>query len=112
MANEAYLVTLATGRQGTATATELRKKGMAVHALVRNKTTAPAKALQDLGCILFEGNLDDITVVEAAMTGVSGLFVDIFPDSEDPTTELRHAGILLSAAVAAETVIVGITTHE
>jgi hypothetical protein len=61
--------------------------------------------LQDLGCILFEGNLDDITVVEAAMTGASGLFVDIFPDSEDPTTELRHAGILLSAAVAAETVI-------
>jgi uncharacterized protein YbjT (DUF2867 family) len=109
MVNEAYLVTLATGRQGTATATatatELRKKGMTVHALVRNRTTAPAKALQDLGCILFEGNPDDITVVEAAMTGVSGLFVNIFPDSEDPTTQLRQAGILLAAAVAAETVI-------
>lgn len=66
--------------------------------------TEPAKALQELGCILFEGTPDDVTVVEEAMKGVSGLFLNIFADSEDPTTELRQAGILLSVAVVAQTV--------
>lgn len=105
MANEAYLITLATGRQGAATATELRKKGKVVHALVRDKTTAPAKALEKLGCILFEGTPNDEFLVGEAMNGVSGLFLNIFANSEDPNAEWLHTVIFLTAAVAAKTVI-------
>jgi NmrA-like family len=71
------------------TAKELRKNDKIVHALVRDKTTAPAKVLEELGCILFEDTQNEIAVVAQAIKGVSGSFLNIFPDSEDPTTELR-----------------------
>ena len=101
---QSYLVTLATGRQGTSTAAELRKHDNIVHVFVRDKTSERAKHLESLGCIVFEGSADDIHTIEPAMRGVTGIFLNFFPDFQDLTSQARQAQNYLTVAAASKTV--------
>lgn len=54
------LVTGATGNQGGAVIRELKKYGVEIHALTRNPSSKPAKALQKNDITLIQGNLGNI----------------------------------------------------
>ncbi|KAJ7064939.1 NAD dependent epimerase/dehydratase [Mycena amicta] len=99
-----FLVTTATGRQGTSTARILLAKGAQVNALVRNTTSVEALVLQQLGARLFKGGFTDVSAIEAAMQGVSGVFLNPFPDLTDPTAEQRAAETIIAAARSSGTV--------
>ena len=101
---ESYLVTLATGRQGTSTAEELRRHDKTVHVFVRDKTSGRAKYLESLGCIVFQGSADDIPSIEPAMQGVTGIFLNFWPDFKDPASNMRQAENYLGVAAASNTV--------
>jgi uncharacterized protein YbjT (DUF2867 family) len=99
-----YLITLATGRQGASTAAELLKHNKVVHVLVRDKTSSRAKALQDIGCILFEGDLEDKSTIGSALKGVTGIFLNLRPAQQDPDAEIRQAKNLLESAAPEKSV--------
>jgi uncharacterized protein YbjT (DUF2867 family) len=101
---DSYLVTLATGRQGTSTAAELRKQEKIVHVFVRDKASERAKHLESLGCVVFEGSPDDINSIEPAMEGITGIFLNFWPNFQDPTSEGRQAKNYLRVATASKTV--------
>jgi uncharacterized protein YbjT (DUF2867 family) len=61
------LVIGATGQQGGKAARALLERGWAVHALVRDATTPPARLLGESGASLVTGDLDDPSSVLAAM---------------------------------------------
>ncbi|KAJ7867706.1 NAD dependent epimerase/dehydratase [Mycena olivaceomarginata] len=90
-----YLITTATGRQGTSTARLLLAQGAQVHALVRDLTSPASLTLKSLGATLFKGGFDD---------GVTGVFLNTFPNFADPNGEARDAETLVAAARAAGTV--------
>lgn len=62
-----YLVTAATGGQGSAVARQLRESGQSVRCLVRNLDCPVAKKLQVLGCELVQGDFDNITALKESM---------------------------------------------
>ncbi|QUQ63939.1 NmrA/HSCARG family protein [Kutzneria sp. CA-103260] len=74
MPTEPVLVTGATGRQGGATARALLAAGVPVRALVRDPSTAPAKAVEALGAELVTGDLDDRESITRAAKGVRAVF--------------------------------------
>ncbi|KAJ7314932.1 NAD dependent epimerase/dehydratase [Mycena albidolilacea] len=90
-----YLITTATGRQGTSTARLLLAQGAQVHALVRDLTSPASLTLKSLGATLFKGGFDD---------GVTGVFFNTFPNFADPNGEARDAETLVAAARTAGTV--------
>jgi len=69
------LVTGATGNQGGAVTKSLLKQGtFTVRALVRNKASEKAKALESLGAELAEGDFENVTSLATALQGVHGVF--------------------------------------
>ncbi|KAJ7691801.1 hypothetical protein B0H17DRAFT_1062692 [Mycena rosella] len=99
-----FLITTGTGRQGTSTARILLAQGATVHALVRDLTSPASLALQSMGATLFKGGLEDVPAITAAMQGVTGVFLNTFPNLADPTAEARTAEIFVAAAGTAGTV--------
>ncbi|KAH8801783.1 NAD dependent epimerase/dehydratase [Xylogone sp. PMI_703] len=99
-----FLVTLATGRQGTGTVCQLVHAGHNVHALVRGQSTPAALALKQFGATLYEGTLNDISTLRDAVSGTEGIFLNLVPDSQDPNAELRATQNVLQAAREAATV--------
>jgi uncharacterized protein YbjT (DUF2867 family) len=99
-----YLITLATGRQGTSTAIELLKRGVTVHVFVRSASAPKALHLKSLGCIVFEGSADDPSTMAPAMRGVTGVFLNFFPDGRDFDKQISQAVNFLVAAQNAKTV--------
>ncbi|KAJ6612679.1 NAD dependent epimerase/dehydratase [Mycena sp. CBHHK59/15] len=99
-----FLITCATGRQGASTARLLLAQGAKVHALVRDPSSAAALALQSLGATLFKGDFNDVPAFTAAMQGVTGVFLNTFPDFTDPLGETRYAETFVAAARATGTV--------
>jgi NAD(P)H dehydrogenase (quinone) len=63
----------ATGRTGGAAALELRRRGRAVRAIVRNP--AKAGALAEAGCEIAVADIDDPSALAAALRGVDGVLV-------------------------------------
>jgi uncharacterized protein YbjT (DUF2867 family) len=63
-----------TGRQGGAVARELLQRGWAVRALVRDVDKPAARALQEQGATLVQGDLDDIASVRAALADAYGVY--------------------------------------
>ncbi|KAJ7101829.1 hypothetical protein C8R43DRAFT_1047698, partial [Mycena crocata] len=57
-----------------------------------------------MGATLFKGTFQDVPAITAAMQGVSGVFLNTFPDMMDPTVEPRDAATIVAAARAAGTV--------
>lgn len=72
--SSAILVTGATGRQGGATARALLVAGQPVRALVRDRTTGAAKALETAGAELVVGDLMDPATLDHAALGVRAVF--------------------------------------
>jgi uncharacterized protein YbjT (DUF2867 family) len=68
------LVTGATGAQGGATTRELLARGEPVRALVRDVNAPAAQALASAGATLTLGDLTDRDSLDAAMSGVDGVF--------------------------------------
>ncbi|KAJ7149823.1 NAD dependent epimerase/dehydratase [Mycena crocata] len=99
-----FLITSATGRQGTSTACLLLAQGAQVNALVRDLASEASLTLQALGATLFKGTFDDVPTITAAMQGVNGIFLNTFPHIGDPTGEPRDAETFVAAARAAGTV--------
>lgn len=96
MSTQTFLVTGATGKQGGSVARNLLSSNCAVHALVRDPTSAASLALQSLGANLFRGTWDDIPAITAAAKSCTGLFLNVFPSFVDDG-ELRHARNILAA---------------
>jgi nucleoside-diphosphate-sugar epimerase len=67
-----YAITGATGFVGGALASQLRKSGHDVVALVRDRSRAGA--LERLGCEFVEGDLDDAAALDRLCAGADGLF--------------------------------------
>lgn len=85
------LVTAATGIQGGSTARSLLAKGVNVRAFVRDPSSEPALALQNLGAELVKGDFDDLPGIATAVSGVSGVFLNTWPSFTDPDAEVRYA---------------------
>jgi len=102
--SQTFLVTGATGAQGGSTTRELLSQGAKVHALVRNPLSEAAKDLQALGVVLFKGDFDDVPAINAATAGVTGVFLNTFPNFTDPDGEVRYARNFVTAAKDAKTV--------
>lgn len=94
-----FLITSATGRQGGSAARLLLEKGVIVHALVRDEHSKAAEDLKKLGAILFEGDFDNVSAIQAASKGVSGIFLNLWP-TPDPKDQLRQARAFIDAAKA------------
>ncbi|WP_033290747.1 NmrA family NAD(P)-binding protein [Amycolatopsis jejuensis] len=78
------LVTGATGRQGGATARALLETGVPVRALVRDPSSARAKAVEALGAELVTGDLHDRDAVRQAAEGARAVFSVQMPDMSGP----------------------------
>lgn len=104
MSQGVAFVTGATGHQGGATARELRKSGIEVHALVRNPFSESAVELQRLGVQLFPGDFDNISSLKAAMQGVTAIFLNVSPTRSDPAREVIHAKNIIETASSSGTV--------
>jgi uncharacterized protein YbjT (DUF2867 family) len=98
-----FLITGATGSQGGATARTLLSQNVTVHALVRNINSLASQSLQRAGAILFQGDFDDTIAIKAAITGVSGIFLNPFPTA-DPELQVRQAQNFIDAAIASKAV--------
>ncbi|SDG05038.1 Uncharacterized conserved protein YbjT, contains NAD(P)-binding and DUF2867 domains [Sinosporangium album] len=103
------LVTGATGQQGGATARALIAAGVPVRALVRDPSTAKAKAIERLGAELVTGDLTDRDSLVAAAQGARAVFSVQMPPmaggqqgaSFDFDGEMAQAVNLIGAAQAA-----------
>lgn len=77
------LVTGATGKQGGAVARSVLAAGFPVRALVRNRNSEGAQALEARGASLVSGDLNDPASLVAAATGVRAVFSVQTPDMAD-----------------------------
>lgn len=68
------LVTGATGQQGGATARHLLAQGWSVRALTRDPNSPPAQTLGEAGAEVVQGDLDDRTSLDRALSGVYGVY--------------------------------------
>ncbi|WP_030453727.1 NmrA/HSCARG family protein [Herbidospora cretacea] len=99
------LVTGATGQQGGATARALIEAGVPVRALVRDPSTAKARAVEALGAELVTGDLYDRDSLVAAAQGARAVFSVQMPPMKDDAIDFEgervQAGNLIDAALAA-----------
>jgi uncharacterized protein YbjT (DUF2867 family) len=94
-----YLVTGATGHQGGAVVTYLLNAGVKVHAVVRDKSSPKATALQDRGVVLFEGTHEEPdTVFRAAAAACTGVFLN--PTVFEPGKAKAQADAIIRACKA------------
>ncbi|KAJ0309647.1 hypothetical protein COL516b_002897 [Colletotrichum fioriniae] len=101
MSKHTIFVSGATGTVGGSVARNLLAAGIAVHALARKPDSPAAKALSSLGASLTSGGYDDEGVLEEAMKGVTGAFLNLTPDFVDHTWELKTAKRIMATAKAA-----------
>ncbi len=64
----------ATGQQGGAVVNALLEQGLAVRALVRDRASAPARALAGRGVEIVTGDLADAASIESFLSSVDGVF--------------------------------------
>jgi uncharacterized protein YbjT (DUF2867 family) len=96
--NQIILVTGATGNQGGVVAKSLFEQNkFKVRAMVRDKTSDKAKALQASGAELAEGDFDDAASLEKASQNVYGIFsMQDFRNGADK--EIAHGKAIADAA--------------
>ncbi|GAB1201687.1 hypothetical protein APSETT445_000270 [Aspergillus pseudonomiae] len=104
MSHTVAFVTGATGHQGGATARELLKSGVKVHALVRDPSSQSAAELQRLGVQLFPGDFGNLSSLKAAVEGVTAVFLNVSPSLPDTESEVIHTKNIIDAAAASGTV--------
>lgn len=104
MSQTVAFVAGATGHQGGATARELLKSGVKVHAIVRDSSSKSANDLQRLGAHLFPGDFEDLLSLKAALGGATAVFLNVLPTVSDTKREVVHAKNIIDAAIASGTV--------
>lgn len=98
--NKVILVTGATGQQGGATARHLLAKGWSVRALTRNINKPAAKALEEAGADLVQGDLASRASLSSALDGAYGVFS--FPNMTfGIEVEVEQGKAVADAALAA-----------
>jgi len=105
--SSSFLVTGATGQQGGGTARQLLTLGAKVHALVRDPTSEASRSLEALGATIFKGDFLDIDSIRAAVSGVTGVFLNTFGIPPNPyvtNTEIQQAKNVIAAALETSTV--------
>ena len=80
------LVTGITGQQGGAVAVELHKRGYPLRGLSRDINSPQAQALAAQGIAMVQGDFSDPASVQAAVTGVTGIFLNT-PNGPDEVTQ-------------------------
>jgi uncharacterized protein YbjT (DUF2867 family) len=95
------LVTGATGTQGGATAHALLARGLRVRIFTRNPDSKGAKALIQAGAQLAIGDMGDPNSIDAAMSGVYGVFSVPLLDTTDNDLERKHSFALIQSALKA-----------
>ncbi|MCX5794403.1 MAG: NmrA/HSCARG family protein [Elusimicrobia bacterium] len=93
------LVTGATGKQGSAVAQALLRRGQKVRALTRKPETACA--LAKAGAAVVRGDFDDRSSIESALRGCDGIFAMSTPFEAGMESEVRQGMLLADAAKAA-----------
>jgi uncharacterized protein YbjT (DUF2867 family) len=102
-----YLITGATGQQGSATIKYLLKAGAKAHAMVRNPQSEAAQALQAQGVKLFQfRDYLDFDAFREAAKGCQGLFLNLMPSGEG---EKQAIGIIEACKAAGVKSIVAST---
>ncbi|MFJ8027740.1 NmrA/HSCARG family protein [Streptomyces sp. NPDC096311] len=97
------LVLGATGNQGGAVTHELLRRGWPVRALTRDPKSAKAQALAEAGAEVVAGDLDDPQSLDAAMSGVYGVYsVQTFMGPEGVEGEERQGRAVADAAARAK----------
>ena len=96
--SELVLVTGVTGRQGGAVARALIENGFRVRGMTRNPSSDRAAEMASLGVELIQGDFDDSTSLDAAMTGVSGIFLVTNFWEHNYDGEVRHGRNVVDAA--------------
>ncbi|KAI2626710.1 NmrA family protein [Hypoxylon sp. NC1633] len=91
-------VTSATGSQGSAVCSELRKLGWNLRATTRDLTSPPAQALRAAGVHLTLGDWDDENALRKGLEGCDKLFLCLFPNLQDPDQLPRQAGVISGLA--------------
>jgi uncharacterized protein YbjT (DUF2867 family) len=93
------LVTGATGKQGSAVAQALLKRGQRVRALTRKPEAAGA--LVKAGAEVVRGDFDDRASIEAALRGCDGIFAMSTPFEAGMESEVQQGMLLADVAKAA-----------
>jgi uncharacterized protein YbjT (DUF2867 family) len=83
-------VTGATGKQGGAAARALLARGTPVRALVRDRTSEAARAVETLRADLVQGDLDDPAPLGAAVADVRAVFSVQTPDLVDLASDAER----------------------
>jgi uncharacterized protein YbjT (DUF2867 family) len=96
------LVTGATGRQGGSVLRHLKARGHRLRALVRDKNSPAAKALQSQGVEVFPGRFDDPTAIEHAAQYVDAAFLMSTPFEKGPAAEEAQGKAAVDALHAAD----------
>lgn len=93
------LVMGATGKQGGSVVRALLQAGRPVRAFVRDPASAAAQALKTQGVDVVQGEFTDIASLDAALTGVDGVFsVQMGSHPGDPQSEIAAGKALVEAA--------------
>lgn len=98
--DKTILVLGATGNQGGATARALLSRGWTVRALVRDPGRPAARALEERGAELVQGDLADAASLRRAAEGAHGIF-SVQPLAHEPETlaaEVRHGKAVADVA--------------
>jgi uncharacterized protein YbjT (DUF2867 family) len=98
MAHPKVFVTGATGTQGGTLARLLRAKGWPVRTTVRNKNAPPAQTLKQIGVEALPGSWDDETSMAEGLAGCKMLFLNLYPNLNDLSHELKQAKSILRIA--------------
>lgn len=91
----------ATGKAGRATVGELRKRGLPVRAVVRDRSKA--QDLEALGCEIAVADLRDVRAIAVAVEGAQAVqaICPISPQMQDPAAEMRIIVDAIRDALAA-----------
>jgi len=100
MSPPAVYVSSATGTQGGAIARQLRAIGWEVHATTRDPESTAARALSSIGVHVTRGDWDDRVALRASIAGCQKVFLNLFPDLQNPTRETQQAEAIIAIAKA------------
>ncbi|MFW0786488.1 NmrA/HSCARG family protein [Gordonia sp. CPCC 206044] len=96
-----YVVLGATGGQGGAVVDELLAAGLPVRAVIRDTSSARARALSDRGVELAVGDLVSGNGLTEAFTGSTGVFALTTPFETGPDAEITQGTAIVEAATSA-----------
>lgn len=96
-----FVVTGATGRQGSAVVRHLRKAGANVRALTRNPNSKKARQIAELGAEIVRGDMTKPETLEGLFEGAAGVYSVQNPSTSSYASEVQQGKNVADAARAA-----------